>query len=81
MGFIKTYHHLIGLRIVVGVLESSFAPGIMMLLSSWYKKSEQSKRFSVYISAAILSGAFGGLLAGAITSKAPLKISITGRNF
>ncbi|EGX45257.1 hypothetical protein TWF173_006922 [Orbilia oligospora] len=68
MGFIKTYHHLVGLRVIVGVLESSFAPGIMMLLSSWYKKSEQSTRFSVYISAAILSGAFGGLLAGAITS-------------
>ncbi|EPS35334.1 hypothetical protein H072_11281 [Dactylellina haptotyla CBS 200.50] len=67
MAFIKTYHHLVGLRVVVGVLEASFAPGIMMLLSSWYKKSEQSKRFAVYISAAILSGAFGGLLAGAIT--------------
>ncbi|KAF3914498.1 hypothetical protein AA313_de0206618 [Arthrobotrys entomopaga] len=68
MGFIKTYHHLVGLRVIVGVLESAFAPGIMMLLSSWYKKSEQSKRFAIYISAAILSGAFGGLLAGAITS-------------
>ncbi|KAK6359159.1 hypothetical protein TWF696_000327 [Orbilia brochopaga] len=68
MGFIKTYHHLVGLRVVVGVLEASFAPGIMMLLSSWYKRTEQSKRFSIYISAAILSGAFGGLLAGSITS-------------
>ncbi|KAF3913405.1 hypothetical protein ABW20_dc0108739 [Dactylellina cionopaga] len=67
MGFIKTYHHLVGLRVIVGVMEAAFAPGIMMLLSSWYKKSEQSKRFAVYISAAILSGAFGGLLAGAIT--------------
>lgn len=51
----------------MGCLESGFAPGILLLLSSWYKKEEQSKRFAVYISAAILSGAFGGLLAGAIT--------------
>jgi hypothetical protein len=36
-------------------------------LSSWYKKEEQSKRFAVYISAAVLSGAFGGIIAGAIT--------------
>lgn len=49
-------------------LESGFAPGVLLLLSSWYKKEEQSKRFAVYISAAILSGAFGGLLAGSITS-------------
>ncbi|KAF3935802.1 hypothetical protein ABW19_dt0203990 [Dactylella cylindrospora] len=68
MGWIGTYEHLVGVRVVVGVLEAAFAPGILMLLSSWYKKSEQAKRFSIYISAAILSGAFGGLLAGAITS-------------
>lgn len=68
MAWVPTYHGLIGFRVVVGVLEAGFAPGVLLLLSSWYKKSEQSKRFAVYISAAILSGAFGGLLAGAITS-------------
>lgn len=68
MAFAPNYHTLIGLRILMGTLESGFAPGILMLLSSWYKREEQSKRFAVYISAAILSGAFGGLLAGSITS-------------
>lgn len=67
MAAINSYHQLVALRILVGVLESGFAPGILLIISSWYKKSEQSKRFAVYISAAILSGAFGGLLAGAIT--------------
>ncbi|KAK1978919.1 nicotinamide mononucleotide permease [Colletotrichum cereale] len=68
MAFTPNYKALIGFRIVMGVLESGFAPGVLLLLSSWYKKEEQSKRFAVYISAAILSGAFGGLLAGSITS-------------
>ncbi|KAG5751221.1 hypothetical protein H9Q70_006145 [Fusarium xylarioides] len=68
MAFTRTYEHLIGFRILMGVLESGFAPGMLLLLSSWYKNEEQSKRFAVYISAAILSGAFGGLLAGSITS-------------
>ncbi|KAI1495998.1 major facilitator superfamily domain-containing protein [Biscogniauxia marginata] len=68
MGWIPNYQTLVGLRVVVGILEAGFAPGVLLLLSSWYKKSEQSKRFAVYISAAILSGAFGGLIAGAITS-------------
>lgn len=67
MAAVTTYHHLIVLRLIVGVLEAGFAPGILLILSSWYKKNEQSKRFAVYISAAVLSGAFGGILAGAIT--------------
>ena len=67
MAAIKSYRQLVALRFVVGVLESGFAPGVLLILSSWYKREEQSKRFAVYISAAILSGAFGGLLAGAIT--------------
>ncbi|KAI1855671.1 hypothetical protein JX265_006075 [Neoarthrinium moseri] len=68
MAFIQTYEALVGLRVVVGLLEAGFAPGMLLLLSSWYKPEEQARRFGVYISAAILSGAFGGLIAGAITS-------------
>ncbi|KAG9187509.1 hypothetical protein G6011_05380 [Alternaria panax] len=67
MAVIDDFKHLVVLRILVGVFESGFAPGIILIISSWYKKDEQSKRFGVYMSAAILSGAFGGLLAGAIT--------------
>ncbi|EUC45936.1 hypothetical protein COCMIDRAFT_4879 [Bipolaris oryzae ATCC 44560] len=67
MGAIHDFKHLVVLRIFVGIFESGFAPGIILIISSWYKKDEQSKRFGVYMSAAILSGAFGGLLAGAIT--------------
>lgn len=67
MAAIKDYRHLVALRVFVGIIESAFAPGVLLIISSWYKREEQSKRFAVYISAAILSGAFGGLLAGAIT--------------
>lgn len=67
MAAIQDFKHLVVLRILVGVFEAGFAPGILLIISSWYKRDEQSKRFGVYMSAAILSGAFGGLLAGAIT--------------
>jgi MFS family permease len=67
MAVIQDFKHLVVLRILVGVFEAGFAPGILLIISSWYKKEEQSKRFGIYMSAAILSGAFGGLLAGAIT--------------
>lgn len=67
MAVIHDFKHLVVLRILVGVFESGFSPGIILIISSWYKREEQSKRFGIYMSAAILSGAFGGLLAGAIT--------------
>ncbi|KAF2809022.1 MFS general substrate transporter [Mytilinidion resinicola] len=67
MSLAHSYHTLLSLRLIVGVLEAGFAPGILLILSSWYKKDEQSKRFAVYISVAVLSGAFDGILAGAIT--------------
>ncbi|KAL8999118.1 MAG: hypothetical protein Q9169_002006 [Polycauliona sp. 2 TL-2023] len=67
MAAVQSYQQLVALRFVVGIFEAGFAPGVLLIFSSWYKREEQSKRFAVYISAAILSGAFGGLLAGAIT--------------
>lgn len=66
MARVQTYGQLVALRVIVGIFEAGFAPGIILILSSWYKKNEQSKRFAAFISAAVLSGAFGGILAGAI---------------
>jgi len=66
MGAIQDFKHLVVLRVIIGCVEAGFAPGVLLVLSSWYKRTEQSKRFGVYISAAILSGAFGGLLAAVI---------------
>ncbi|KAL4882689.1 major facilitator superfamily domain-containing protein [Aspergillus karnatakaensis] len=66
VAWVPSYRALIGFRVAMGILEAGFAPGVLLLINSWYKKSEQSKRFAVYISAAILSGAFGGLIAGGI---------------
>jgi MFS family permease len=39
----------------------------MLVLSCWYKPAELSKRLAIFYSASLTSGAFGGLLAGAIT--------------
>lgn len=78
MAKVETYGQLVALRVLVGVLEAGFAPGILLILSSWYKKAEQSKRFAVYISAAVLSGAFGGIIAGAITEQFDGRYGIAG---
>lgn len=78
MAWVKDYKGLLAFRVVIGCLEAGFAPGVLLLLSSWYKKAEQSKRFAVYISAAILSGAFGGLIAGAIEEGLDGKYGLEG---
>ncbi|KAJ5757488.1 uncharacterized protein N7511_006182 [Penicillium nucicola] len=43
-------------------------PAVIFLISTWYRKNEQSKRFIIFLSAGILSGAFGSIVSGAITS-------------
>jgi len=58
---------LVAIRFFLGIAESGFFPGVWLLLSSWYRREELSKRFAFFYSAAIISGAFGGLLAGVIT--------------
>ncbi|KAJ1561486.1 hypothetical protein HK405_003786 [Cladochytrium tenue] len=55
-------------RLVIGTLESGFGPGVAYLLSSWYRKNELGSRFALYYSATAVSGALGGLIAGAVTS-------------
>ncbi|KAF2821223.1 MFS transporter-like protein, partial [Ophiobolus disseminans] len=65
---IKSPAHLWGLRFALGALEAGFSPAVLHIFSMWYKKNEQTKRFLVFWLAGILGSAFGGILAGAITS-------------
>jgi MFS family permease len=66
MALVKTPAQLIGVRFLLGVTEAGFSPAVLFIISTWYRKHEQSKRFMCFLSAGILSGAFGGVIAGAI---------------
>jgi MFS family permease len=35
MAAIHDYKHLVALRFIVGILEAGFAPGILLIISSW----------------------------------------------
>lgn len=67
MAVVRNPGDLLAVRFILGVLEAGYAPGVSLMLSSWYRRAEQAKRFSVFYSAAVLSGAFGGIVSGAIT--------------
>ncbi|CAG9993910.1 unnamed protein product [Clonostachys byssicola] len=69
MAAIRNLGGLMALRFILGCVEAGFAPGVLFLMSSWYTQAEQARRFAIYWSAAVASGSFGGLLAGAITSR------------
>ncbi|RSL52321.1 hypothetical protein CEP51_015073 [Fusarium floridanum] len=78
MSLIKTPAQLIGCRLLLGLMEASFVPAVVFLISTWYKKTEQAKRFMTFTSAAILAGAFGSIVAGAIIETLHNAHGITG---
>ncbi|KAI1180779.1 major facilitator superfamily domain-containing protein [Nemania sp. FL0916] len=61
--FVQTYEQLVGVRVLLGIFEGGTFPGIAFYLSSFYKRGELYFRVGIYVSAASLAGAFGGLLA------------------
>ncbi|KAH9998196.1 MFS general substrate transporter [Xylariaceae sp. FL0662B] len=67
-GFVHNYSGLLAARFFLGLAESGIFPGSFYLISFWYKKEEAQGRFTVYWSSTIFAGAFGGLLASAISN-------------
>ncbi|EGN96864.1 hypothetical protein SERLA73DRAFT_170229 [Serpula lacrymans var. lacrymans S7.3] len=57
----------LGMRWMLGTFEAGLYPGVNYYLSCWYKRSEFGVRAAIFFSAATVSGAFGGLLAAAIS--------------
>lgn len=48
-------------RFVLGIFEAGMLPGIAYYLSRWYRRSELAWRLGLYVVAAPLAGAFGGV--------------------
>ncbi|KAJ8059799.1 hypothetical protein OCU04_011430 [Sclerotinia nivalis] len=65
-GLVHTKDALIGLRFLLGLFEAGFSPGAVYLISMYYKRYELQWRLSLFFSASIIAGAFGGLFAYAL---------------
>lgn len=74
----NSYGALLAFRFILGCIEAGFFPGVLYVLSCWYTRAELGKRFAIFYTAAVLSGAFGGIFAGAITSGLDGAHGITG---
>ncbi|KAI6777899.1 uncharacterized protein J7T54_001556 [Emericellopsis cladophorae] len=78
MAVSNSYGALMSFRFVLRCIESGFFPGVLYLLRCWYTKAELGNRFAIFYTAAVLSGAFGGIVAGAITSNLDMAHGIRG---
>ncbi|KLJ09713.1 hypothetical protein EMPG_14860 [Blastomyces silverae] len=63
---VNNYPGLLAARFFLGLFEGGLFPGIVLYLSSFYRRHELQVRVGLFFSAAALSGAFSGLLAAAI---------------
>jgi MFS family permease len=61
-GFVKEWHTLLPLRLLLGIFEAGFFPGSAYLLSCWYQRFELQKRNTVFFLIGMLSSAFSGIL-------------------
>ncbi|KAL7271031.1 hypothetical protein RUND412_006246 [Rhizina undulata] len=66
MGLTKSYAWLVTYRVLLGIGEAGFPAGTIYLVSTYYRRYELQQRVTIFLSASILAGALGGLLACAI---------------
>jgi sugar phosphate permease len=68
LGFVKNYAGFVAVRAILGLTEGGLLPGIILYLSTMYKRGELAFRIGLFYTSASLSGAFGGLLARGLSS-------------
>ncbi|EFQ88088.1 hypothetical protein PTT_16160 [Pyrenophora teres f. teres 0-1] len=61
--FVQSFGGLLVARAFLGVFEGGVMPGLAFFITCFYKRNELLFRIGIYVSAASLAGAFGGLLA------------------
>ncbi|KZT40141.1 MFS general substrate transporter [Sistotremastrum suecicum HHB10207 ss-3] len=67
-GAVTSYHGLIACRFFLGLAEGGILPGLILYLSSFYKREQLNLRVAFLFTATSLAGAFSGLLAAAISN-------------
>ena len=62
-----SFSHMLVLRLLLGVSEAAFSPGVPFYLSFFYRREELALRAGMQVSAAPLASSFAGSLAWLIT--------------
>ncbi|OKL59295.1 hypothetical protein UA08_05219 [Talaromyces atroroseus] len=62
---VQSYKSLLAIRVMLGITEAVFFPGVIYLMSAWYTKKELGKRLGALFVFQMLGSAFGGFIAAA----------------
>ncbi|KAK7183874.1 major facilitator superfamily transporter [Paraphaeosphaeria sporulosa] len=60
---VQNFAAVVVLRFLIGVFEAGFFPGIVYLITIWYRHDERAVRIALVIAFCNLAGAFGGAIA------------------
>lgn len=66
MAWIKTFYLVLVARFFLGIAEAALIPGVLMYISMFYKRSEQTFRMALLQTFSSAAGALGGLISGVI---------------
>lgn len=75
---VHSFSSLLVVRVMLGLTESPFFPGLIFLMSSWYDRRELTFRISWFYSGNALANMFGGLIAAGVLSKMEGAMGIAG---
>ncbi|KAH7085586.1 major facilitator superfamily domain-containing protein [Paraphoma chrysanthemicola] len=73
--FVTSFEGLLAARAMLGVFEGGVMPGLAFFITCFYKRNELLFRVGIYVSAASMAGAFGGLLATGLSRIPPWGIA------
>ena len=65
-GLVTSFGGLLAARFFLGLAEGGLLPGVMLVMSQFYRRDQIQLRLALFFTSASLTGAFSGLLASAI---------------
>jgi MFS transporter, ACS family, tartrate transporter len=65
-GFVRTVHQLYIVRFLLGLGEAGFYPGILLYLTSWFRRREQAQAIAMFMTGVPISNILGAPLSGLI---------------
>ncbi|KAJ5101437.1 hypothetical protein NUU61_003659 [Penicillium alfredii] len=71
LGFVQNFAGFVAVRALLGFAEGGLLPGMVLYLSTFYRRGDLALRIGLFYTAASLSGAFGGLLARGLAEIGP----------
>lgn len=66
LGAVHNFSSLVAVRFFLGAFESGLFPGLVYVLTFWYRPEERAVRIAIIVASSSLGGAFGGAIAFAI---------------